>query len=349
MIAILQPLLAPYRVPFFNAIQDVSGIPLTVVVSREAHARSRPWTIEWNDVSFDVAPLRTVGVRVGTRTMELSLDVRSALDRIRPDRVVLPGWGLGASWAALRWCHRAGRRPYAWIESHAESSSLKNRAADRARRYFLTRCAGVIVPGEQARQLVTTLLPGARCWTVPNAIEARELRALAPPTGGGALYVGEMSRRKGVDVILDAAEGIIDSVGELVVVGHGPLAPAAERMARWLKGMRYEGFLEKAPLREEFERCRAVLLPSRRDPWPLVAVEALVAGRPVVLGPGVGSIEDLEPVGSDAVVSMDVLSADGLVEALARAAKAQVPKGARERFLPRPAAEAFVKALGLEA
>jgi hypothetical protein len=85
-------------------------------------------------------------------------------------------------------------------------------------------------------------------------------------------------------------------------------------------------------------------LPSRKDPWPLVACEALVGLRPVVVGPGVGSLPDLQEVAGEAVSAMARATAQDLVDAARRAKRQAVPPELRTAFLPQTVAAAMATA-----
>ena len=88
-----------------------------------------------------------------------------------------------------------------------------------------------------------------------------------------------------------------------------------------------------------------VLVPSRQDPWPLVAVEALTAGRPVVLGPGVYSARDLEAVAGNSITQLSALDGTSLAVAARRARMQMVPMGSREAFQPSLIATRFLSIL----
>ena len=84
-----------------------------------------------------------------------------------------------------------------------------------------------------------------------------------------------------------------------------------EALARENPNIDYLGFREGRELRDLYLASSVVLVPSRRDPWPLVACEALSVGRPVVLGRGVGSAADLASVAGGAVAGIRDRPLDG--------------------------------------
>jgi glycosyltransferase involved in cell wall biosynthesis len=92
------------------------------------------------------------------------------------------------------------------------------------------------------------------------------------------LFVGRLVPEKGIEELLEAAEG-----RNLVVVGDGPLrqeVPAAL------------GFLSGAELEERYARAAVVVCPSRREGFGLVCAEAMARARPVVAS-AVGGLSEL--------------------------------------------------------
>jgi glycosyltransferase involved in cell wall biosynthesis len=158
--------------------------------------------------------------------------------------------------------------------------------------------------------------------------------------GDGPIVVGTLgtvSKRKGSDLFLAAAEGVrarrngieFRMVGDLVVGGERPWAQRITDAAERSDIERRSGvdpFVELA----EWD---IFVLPSRMDPCPLAVLEAMAMGLPVV-GTRVGGIP--EQLGTDAGVLVDSEDVDGLVEAVMRLAgsedlRARLGAAARRR------------------
>jgi glycosyltransferase involved in cell wall biosynthesis len=278
-------------VPLFNKLGQSLDGQLAVVLSRETHRKRRRWSVPWQDVSFQAELLRTVGIAHGERVFDVSFGVRRTLDRLSPEVVVLDGWDLSASWSSLRWCHRRAVPAVAWVESGVTTGSFRDPLSSLARRRFLDGCGAALVSGDGAAAFVNQLRPGLPTTVVRNAISLTALHALPAPTAESALFVGELSQRKGVDVLLEALPGLLQHLERVVIVGDGQLRPAVADAARRLERVHYLGYLEGPRLVDAFASAGVVVAPSRKDPAPLVASEALAAGRPLVLGPGGGKCQ----------------------------------------------------------
>ncbi len=343
MLVIVHNILAPYRVPLFNELGQILAGQLAVVLSRDTHPKRRRWSVPWHDVSFQVELLRTVGIARGDRVFDVSYGVRRALDRLSPDVVVLGGWDLSASWSSLRWCHRRGVPAVAWMESGVATGSFRDPLSSLARRRFLDGCDAALVSGDAAAAFVGQLRPGLPTTMVRNAVGLSALHALPAPTARSALFVGELSQRKGVDILLDALPGLLRHLESVMIVGDGQLRHAVADATRRLDGVHYLGYLEGPQLVDAFASAGVVVAPSRRDPAPLVASEALAGGRPLVLGPGVGNASDLRRLSSGSVTVMTTASASELIDSIRPVLGRVVPPSARAAFTPHSCAEAFLK------
>ena len=214
------------------------------------------------------------------------------------------------------------------------------------RKLFLLQCQSAIVPGVAAAAFVRQHVPNIRCVVAPNSVGFPVNRSFAVPLPPwSTLFVGELSRRKGFDLVLDAIPELLSDFVRVTVAGEGPQAYQVEAMARSNNQVRYLGFVEGASLHAAVTASSVVLLPSRKDPWPPVAAEALTAGRPVVLGTGVGSAPDLVRLAGDAAVTMEAANTTSLVSGARRARTQVVPMAAREEFQPISVAARFLSAL----
>ena len=343
MLVIIHNILAPYRVPLFNELAQSLDGQLAVMLSRDTHRKRRRWSVPWQDVSFQVELLHTVGIAHGERVFDVSFGVRRMLDRLSPEMVVLGGWDLSASWSCLRWCRRHAVPAVAWVESGIATGSFRDPLSSLARRRFLDGCSAALVSGDAATVFVNQLRPGLPTTVVRNAIGLSALHALPAPSARSALFVGELSQRKGVNVLLEALPGLLQHLERVVIVGNGQLQPAVVDAARRLEKVDYLGYLEGSRLVDAFASAGVVVAPSRKDPAPLVASEAFAAGRPLVLGPGVGNANDLRRLSPETVNVMATTSASELIGSVCKVLGRVVTPAARAAFTPSSCAEALLK------
>ena len=131
------------------------------------------------------------------------------------------------------------------------------------------------------------------------------------------LAVGRLEPRKGLDVLFKAIAALSDSTPpfRLVVVGAGPI-DAYQSLAAQLgcaDRVRLVGWLASQDLAAAYQACDIFVMPSRHEGFGLAAMEAMAAGKPVVVTRTGAALDGIIDDSCGAVVE------PGNVEALTRA------------------------------
>jgi glycosyltransferase involved in cell wall biosynthesis len=150
-------------------------------------------------------------------------------------------------------------------------------------------------------------------------------RGVAPiPARPRLVSVGRLAEQKGHLLLIDAAARLRERglEFELVLVGDGPLRREIETLIDRLDlrdHVRITGFLGTAEVRRELEAARAMVLPSFAEGLPVVIMEALALGRPVISTYIAGIPELVEPGRSGWLVPAGAVLplAEAMAEALA--------------------------------
>lgn len=128
------------------------------------------------------------------------------------------------------------------------------------------------------------------------------------------LHIGMLRELKGTDVFIRALDELRrhGPAATALVVGVGDERPTYEDLVRDLDLADHVAFHDPLPIRDALRRARAVVLPSRAESLPYVALEAIAAGVPLI-ATRVGGLPEI--FGADA----DRLVPPGDVVALAEA------------------------------
>jgi len=202
-------------------------------------------------------------------------------------------------------------------------------------------CAAVTAVSRPLARLVQPYMPRGRTVEVPHfGVDTRQFHPPAEPRPPGerpdGLFVGNLSRAKGVDVLLRALAARPGRWGRFAFVGDGPDEPALRRQADELGLAGRLDWLGRLPPDQVPGRMRGadfLVLPSRSEGRPNVVLEALASGLPVI-ATRVGGTADLlgdgghglvVPAGEPAALAeaIDRLAGDGGLRARLGAAGRQ--------------------------
>jgi glycogen synthase len=165
---------------------------------------------------------------------------------------------------------------------------------------------------------------GDRATVVPNGVRLTDFEGVEPTRRPRpyVLAIGRHVRQKGFDVLLDAyAElcGRADFDWDLVIAGDGPEHDALVARAEELglaDRVAFPGATDRRQTIGLFKGSSLFALPSRHEPFGIVNLEAMAAGRPVVASSVGGVPEFIE----DGVTGLLVPPEDpgALAEAIGR-------------------------------
>lgn len=172
------------------------------------------------------------------------------------------------------------------------------------------------------------------------------------------LYLGGLLPVKGPDILLEAYRIVHDArpLTRAVIVGDGPLRAALENTAAesdWSARVTFTGRVPRDEVLKWYRRARIVVLPSRSEGLPLVAVEASLSGAAlvatrvggipeVVLDGETGALVPPEDPAALASAMLKLLDQPQLVEAAGDRARAH----ARTLFSPEAMANAYLTLYG---
>lgn len=120
------------------------------------------------------------------------------------------------------------------------------------------------------------------------------------PVAHRLVCVGRLSEQKGQLLLMEAVAGLVkENVPvELLLIGDGEMRPQIEALMathHLADHVKLAGWMSGRQVREEILKSRALVLPSFAEGLPVVIMEALALGRPVVSTYVAGIPELVEP------------------------------------------------------
>ena len=112
------------------------------------------------------------------------------------------------------------------------------------------------------------------------------------------LYAGRLGPEKNIGYLIKAFAALLNSVPEAVLwsAGRGPEGPALESLSTQLgvsAKLKFLGFLDHPTLARFYAACDVFVLPSIQEAQPLVAMEAMWFGRPVIVTKAIVAAEEM--------------------------------------------------------
>lgn len=190
-------------------------------------------------------------------------------------RVPLPG--------VLRSCYRGER-----VASAGVATML---TTHRILRTWSNVVDGYIALTRFARdKFVEGGLPPEKIFVKPNFVERDP--GMGGGGGGYVLFVGRLSREKGIETLLRAWRRLGRRI-TLKIAGDGPLSGEVGRAARETRGIEWLGRVREREVVGLMKRAEFLVLPSLwYEGFPMVVAEAYASGLPV-LASDLGSLSTL--------------------------------------------------------
>lgn len=181
---------------------------------------------------------------------------------------------------------------YYWINSRMES-------------FIVPRVDGVLCISNYTREQVKPLNPNT--WLLPNPSVASYFQTTPKPVNGRIVCLGTIDARKNQLLLIEACDRLIARGIDFHVQFWGPIPSQRPYSNRFLEmiGQRpwasYEGNADIADIPRIIGSARVLVLPSLEDNCPMVVIEAMSLGVPVV-ATNVGGIPDLVSHGENGLL-----------------------------------------------
>lgn len=214
----------------------------------------------------------------------------------------------GFGWGCLLSGCRSAREGRCWLP-YNDLRWLKVWFHRRMLRAWVDR---FVAPSEHLATWLRTNLGVDNVVHIPNFTEAPDQAISADERGRVLLYVGRLSREKGVQILLRAMPAVLNACpnARLRVVGDGPQRGDLQRLATRLgldAGVEFVGARSPERLDEVYRGCGAFVLPSLwMENCPVAVLEAMARGLPVIAS-RIGGVPELV---NDGVTGVLVRSGD---------------------------------------
>jgi len=265
--------------------------------------RKYPWGVARGAEPFDWITLFPDRAIEDISASECAQAMTSALDRDQPDAVAVTGYVRPESMAALRWAETHDR-PAVLLSESQECDAPRTWWKEAIKRRRVRRFSSALVGGPRHRDYLMKLgMPADRVALGYNAVDHGAFRSLAETARSRGdrcligtdrdyfLSVGRFAPEKNLIRLIHAfaayrADAEPDRAWDLVLCGDGPMASEIDGLVRHLglkAWVHRPGFLQGRELATLYAFASGFILPSRVEPWGLVANEAAACAVPLLI------------------------------------------------------------------
>jgi glycosyltransferase involved in cell wall biosynthesis len=148
------------------------------------------------------------------------------------------------------------------------------------------KCDVIAVSEKTLRDLTLIGIDNAKL--IPNGIDFERIKRIKPSSlESDIVFAGRLIRDKNVDLLLKAIRILKDETNDLtcLIIGNGPEKDKLCKLALELnlsKNVRFLNFLEYNTLISLMKSSKVFVLPSTREGFGIIALEANACGLPVV-------------------------------------------------------------------
>ncbi len=293
-VLILSNIPAPYRTALFSYMQ--SGTPqYRYQVLYTSHTEAdRAWNVseeELQDTYFlNSKVLRVKGGEVGgtaTRYIHIPYGLTKMLNRLKPQVIIGGEYNLSAV-RALLWAKRHGIPYINMTDGTLRSEAYIGRVQKLTRKLIIRKADAYLASGTRAKEkLLHWGAPAEKIAVAYLTVDVTPFVKLSrQPRENTILYVGRISREKGLDLLVEALAAMENKNARLRVVGNdvdGQQAEIQDLADRLGVSSRIDwlGYREGEALLSEYAGASVLAVPSRSDCFGLILVEAGCAGLPV--------------------------------------------------------------------
>lgn len=275
--------------------------------------RTFRWDVDLlSGYDYEILPIKQRPSSMGFLEVD-NPSVGEALARLKPDVLVLFGYGTLTNWRALAWARMHATRVLVFSDSELKHARpwMSRAAKEIVVRAFFSQVDGALPVGNcNADYYLHYGLPAAALYPCPLPVDGARFLAAAgdtaearasvrrehgiPETDFVFASVGKYIPRKRHE---DVARALLELPRELrersrvMLIGDGPeRGPLAALAARGEGRICLTGFVNQSRMPAYFAACDALVVASDHDPHPLVVTEGLFLGLPVIASDRIGCI-----------------------------------------------------------
>jgi len=313
-IAILTNILAPYRLPLFNAISKANKVDVLICKENE---KNREWIMEDKNL-FNTITLKGIEFNLKNslgdhRFIYLKFSIIFYLLFKRPNYIIIGDASFTSHLAAF--VCRLLNIKYIWWNEIITYTPITKGFMDKLRRISFKNAYAFLASGTQAKEFIKSYdIDEEKIFIMPNSIDNelyknyynkfKPQRETLRNTYNISkddfvyLYIGQFIKRKNIMLILETFKEALskDKNLKLFLVGGGEDYEKINNFIEENKLKNYvivKKFLQVEELSKIYTLSDALVIVSESEPWGMVVNEAMCFGLPILSSYTIGASADL--------------------------------------------------------
>lgn len=311
-ILIIKNILSPYRVHFFNLLDEQlvdKGIEFKVVLTASSEG-NRNWHYEDYKLRYSLL-LKNFSIQIFNRYLHFGFGLNKLINDFKPDLVILAGYYyLPNHLTLLSKRKNIQYKTIFWSESNNLSLDsthpILSRIRQVLRNYVYQRVDGFMSPGMYSDEFINKLSKGQPIIRIPNLINNENFLQMSLSNFNAEEFKSfhkinsfrfilfTSSRLEHIKGIIEMIKKISNSIYRdeivYVIAGEGSLKAQILNLAEDLKvNVRLVGYLDEVNLVRFHSISYCFVLSSLSDASPLSVIEALWMTKPLLLSKFVGN------------------------------------------------------------
>jgi glycosyltransferase involved in cell wall biosynthesis len=224
--------------------------------------------------------------------------IKNLINNFKPNFLILGGYKLEYNSFIIKCLEDLKKTKYFfWLEKQNENNKIKLKIVHFLTKNILFKANGILSIGEQARRFYRKY--NKNILNLPYSIQVNKLnkRNYFNNNKINFLFVGQLIKRKGVDIILNVINDFnyeIQNKAIFTFIGNGTLSKKIKTLAKIKKNIKYYSFQDINTLNKFYLNNDVLLFPSRFDGWGVVPMEAMSNAMLVIAGNNCGVNELLK-------------------------------------------------------
>ena len=308
---LIQNNIAPYRIKLFSTISRNADFDFSVVLTAKKCKHRPNWDFDTKKMPFKVQTMKGINVALSyEKSSSFSYGLIQKLVSDRPDIVICGGFNF-ATLISYFYKRFLGGKYIVWSESTDITERRICKAKVMLRKLLARNADAFIDAGTLSRRYLESLIPEGlsrpffRAFNCVDGLafssDSEDYREddldMSNISSQNILFVGRLNENKGIPMLLEVYQEVVKKCQTgpgLFLVGEGPLKTHVQKYKHetGLSKIYVEGQVPYDRVVRVYITCVVFVLLSLSDCNPLVVLEALHCGIPIVCTDRAGNAPD---------------------------------------------------------